>query len=115
MARTTRIPAGARLEARKNGTIVAPGETNDGKRATIELYSGHYSQGYKSNFERVETVWFRLNVVGEKAWCFQYSGRNLATGRQQFTDCAEMIAEAEAQDYRGVAVENARAEFGGRA
>lgn len=86
------IPVGADCIARKTGTVVDPGGPNDGKQATIELFRGYFSQGYKSDFVKVETIYFRLRVHGEKAWAFRYSGKRLDVGRQQFTDCAEILS-----------------------
>lgn len=89
---SSRIPVGARRTSRKEGIITDPGP-NHGLHAVIEIYEGHYSQGYKSNYERVETVWFRLAVDGQKTYTFRYSGKRLPVGRQQFVDCAEAIEE----------------------
>lgn len=90
MASGIRVPVGADVVARKSGVIVDECE-NKGRSASITLYRGFYSQGYKSRYEQVETWWFSLSVVGEKSWTFRYSGKRAHLAREQFEDCSQAI------------------------
>lgn len=90
MASGFKVPVGATLIDRKTGDVVDEGP-NQGKRATIELYRGFYSQGYKTDFEQVETWWFAMSVEDAGRWTFRYSGKRAGIAREQFDDCAQAI------------------------
>lgn len=86
----SRVPVGAKVVETKSGTITDDGP-NRGKRATITLYRGYYSQGYKSEYRQVETFWFQLSVEGDRPYTFRYSGKRAKIAREQFQDCAQAI------------------------
>jgi len=71
------IPEGAIIERIKQGIINSPGEPNHGKKATIKIFSGHYSMGYKSKYEQVPHKWVVVIVEGQKTWNRQFTGKQI--------------------------------------
>ena len=84
MSPSNRIPASARLIAR--AVFILPSGPHEGKQYAIELFEGHASQGFKTDYDSVATCWL-AEILDDKPLrrAHSYSGeRNLAKARGDF-------------------------------
>lgn len=92
MSTRLQIPVSADLAEIATGVIDSgPWE---GRKATIKLFSGYASKGYRSNYERVPHVWIEVLVEGERRQAVGFSGRNIEFARQSFAKSKADITEA---------------------
>lgn len=76
---------GARVVSRASGVTSAE---NGARDATVTLYEGLASAGYRTDYERRPVRWLVVEVDGEKPYTFRYSGKNFGEAGVQFEQCA---------------------------
>lgn len=85
MSSRTQIPVSASLQ---RFAISAPQQCDDGSTAIVvaALWEGNYSQGYKSNYQQVETRWLVIEARDPETWKLLYWDRSTPRRRcQQFS------------------------------
>lgn len=88
------VPVGANVVRKLSGIVQGdlPVDTNAGKHATIILYQGYASDGYKSGYNRRPCAWLEIKVDGQKTSRFRYGGKNYPEAEKQFNDMATVLS-----------------------
>ena len=73
------------------GSINAPGEHNHGKDVEFTLYRQYASQGYQSDYQRIEQRIIEIAIEGEPLRRWSYTGKNLVECDQFVQDARELI------------------------